>query len=62
MRNMKPNNSMKGIKYYTLKDGSPRYNARITVNYQTISLGTFPTLEEAQRARRDAEEYYKSQK
>lgn len=62
MRNMKPNDPMKGIKCYTLKNGTPRYNARITVNYQTISLGTFPTLEEAQRARRDAENYYKSQK
>ena len=62
MRNMKPQDPMKGIKYYTLKNGEPRYNARITVNYQTISLGTFKTLEEAQRARRDAEEYYKSKK
>ena len=62
MQNIKPNDPMKWIKFYTLKDGSPRYSARISVNYKDISLGTYDTLEEAQKARREAEEYYKSQK
>lgn len=55
MRNIMPNNPMKGIRTHTLKDGTIRYSARITVNYKTISLGTFDTLEEAQAARKQAE-------
>ena len=55
MRNMKPNDPMKGIRIHTLKNGQKRYSARITINYKTISLGTFDTLEEAQQARKNAE-------
>lgn len=46
--NMKPQDPMKGIRLYYLKDGTPRYGARITYNYKTISLGTYSSLEEAQ--------------
>lgn len=62
MQNMKAENPMTGIRTHTLKNGQIRYGARITVNYKTISLGTFDTLEEAQRARKDAKEFYRSQK
>lgn len=62
LRNMKPNNKMKGIRIYYLKDGTPRYGARITYNYKTISLGTYNTLEEAQIARKQAEEKIRSNK
>lgn len=60
--NMKPNDPMKGIRIYYLKDGTPRYGARITINYKTISLGTFDTLEKAQEARKQAELEIRSQK
>lgn len=62
MLNMKPNDAMKGIRVHYLKDGTPRYGARISYNYKTISLGTFDTLEQAQKARKEAEEKIKSQK
>lgn len=52
--NMKPQDPMKGIRLYYLKDGTPRYRARITYNYKTISLGTYSSLEEAQQARKKA--------
>ena len=52
--NMKPQDPMKGIRLYYLKDGTPRYGARITYNYKTISLGTYSSLEEAQQARKKA--------
>ena len=51
---MKPQDPMKGIRLYYLKDGTPRYGARITYNYKTISLGTYSSLEEAQQARKKA--------
>lgn len=60
MRNMKSNNPMTGIKKYQLKDGTWRYSSRITHNYQTITLGTFNTLEEAQEARRKFKEKIES--
>ena len=52
--NMKPQDPMKGIRLYYLKDGTPRYGVRITYNYKTISLGTYSSLEEAQQARKKA--------
>ena len=52
--NMKPQDPMKGIRLYYLKDGTPRYGARITYNYKTISLGTYSSLEEAQQAGKKA--------
>ena len=58
MRNIKPQNTMVGIRVHTNKDGTVRYSARITHNYQTISLGTYNTLEEAQEARRKAKERF----
>lgn len=58
MQNIKAADPMVGIRAYTLKDGTPRYSARICHNYQTISLGTFNTLEEAQEARKQAKEKY----
>ena len=60
--NMKPQDPMKGIRKYYLKDGTPRYGARITYNYKTISLGTYNTLEEAQQARQKALEEIRSNK
>lgn len=60
--NMKPQDPMKGIRKYYLKDGTPRYGARITYNYKTISLGTYDTLEEAQQARQKALEEIRSNK
>ena len=61
MQNMQAGNNMVGIRCYTLKDGTPRFSARITHNYQTINLGTFDTLEEAQEARRQAKlQFHKS--
>lgn len=61
MRNMRPD-KQKGVKSYTLKDGTPRYQACITVDYQTIHLGTFNTYEEAVEARKRGEEKYWSSK
>lgn len=55
MQNINTKNNMIGIRCYTLKDGTERFSARITHNYQTLSLGTFNTLEEAREARRKAE-------
>ena len=60
--NMKPNDPLKGIRIYYLKDGTPRYGARISYNYKTISLGTYNTLEEAQQARKKAEIEIRSNK
>lgn len=51
MRNLKANDPMTGIRQHQLKNGKTRFSARITHNYQTISLGTYDTLEEAQEAR-----------
>jgi hypothetical protein len=62
MRNMKPNEKTKGIREYQLVDGTKRYSARITVNYKTISLGTYDTPEEAIAARKAGEEKYWSKK
>lgn len=57
-RNMTPFNDRKGITEHKLQNGKIRYRARITVNYRTITLGTFDTLDEAIKARRKGEEKY----
>lgn len=63
MHNLKPNDEMKGIRVYSLVSGKLRYSARITVNYKQINLGTFDSLQEAQQARKEAEEkYFRSSK
>lgn len=62
MQNRHSIDGMIGIRMYSLKSGKIRYSARITHNYQTISLGTFNSLEEAQEARRKGEKKYWSKK
>ena len=39
--NMKPQDPMKGIRKYYLKDGTPRYGARITYNYKAFACFSF---------------------
>lgn len=49
---------VKGVHVTTLKSGKKRYKARITIKGKTIHLGTFNTLEEAEQARKKAEEIH----
>ncbi|MFC5541582.1 hypothetical protein ACFPOH_07370 [Ureibacillus suwonensis] len=49
---------VKGVSIITLKSGEKRYKAHITIKGKTIHLGTFETLEEAEQARKKAEEVY----
>ena len=49
---------VKGVSINTLKSGEKRYKAHITIKGKTIHLGTFKTLEEAEQARKKAEEVY----
>jgi hypothetical protein len=58
MRNrgrFKTKDTPKGVSWHR---GIGQYTARITVNYQTIALGTFDTAEEAAAAYADAAEKY----
>jgi len=49
---------VKGVNIVTLKSGEKRYKAFITIKGKTTYLGSFKTLEEAEQARKKAEEIY----
>lgn len=55
--NKRPRNSTGVLGVYK-KQGRKRYSATIGVGYKRINLGTFDTIDEATKARRDAEVKY----
>lgn len=50
--------NMKGIKGYSYNKKTNKYQSRIIVDYETLSLGTYNTEEEAHKAYLDAKKIY----
>lgn len=59
-RGLNKNNTsgFKGVRWNNRKGRTPKWEAKISVNYKTITLGMFDSLEDAIKARRDAELKY----